>query len=262
MGLAYSTYSNITGSAGIDPGRFVAFIGTSPENLGRAVGGLRREIARIVEEPVEIDELEMAKSYLTGSFVFKFQTNAQIASYLVEAEIFDLGFDFLERYPRLVGEGCPTLNVHAKVMIVDDLLVRVASSNLSNRSMGLDTELDLTLEAMDDARVGVLASGLRCRLLGEHLGVPAERVATAVERTGSLRRAIEELRGGDRTLEPLPPDEPGWLEQAMPANAVLDMLVKQAGGVVKYEEHAIIVKPAGSDPAPAPAKPAAEKTEE
>ena len=50
--------------------------------------------------------------------------------------------------------------------------------------------------------------------------------------------------------------------KGVPANAVLDMLVKQAGGVVKYEEHAIIVKPAGSDPAPAPAKPAAEKTEE
>jgi hypothetical protein len=50
--------------------------------------------------------------------------------------------------------------------------------------------------------------------------------------------------------------------KGVPASAILDMLVKQAGGVVKYEEHAIIVKPAGSDPAPAPAKPAAEKTEE
>jgi zinc protease len=125
MGLAYSTYSNITGSAGIDPGRFVAFIGTSPENLGKAVDGLRREIARIVEEPVEIDELEMAKSYLTGSFVFKFQTNAQIASYLAEAEIFDLGFDFLERYPRLVGE-----------VSIDEVL-RVAREHIDPSAMTL-----------------------------------------------------------------------------------------------------------------------------
>jgi hypothetical protein len=50
--------------------------------------------------------------------------------------------------------------------------------------------------------------------------------------------------------------------KGVPASAILDMLVKQAGGVVKYEEHAIIVKPAGADPGPAPAKPAAEKTEE
>jgi zinc protease len=102
QGLAYSTFANVTGSAGLDPGRFVAYIGTSPANLDRAIEGLRAEIERIVREPVEADELETAKAYLTGSFVFKFQTNAQIAGYLVDAEIFGLGFNFLERYPRLV----------------------------------------------------------------------------------------------------------------------------------------------------------------
>ena len=52
-------------------------------------------------------------------------------------------------HPRLPGSGdaCPDLNVHAKVMIVDDVLARVGSSNLSNRSMGLDTECDLVLDA-------------------------------------------------------------------------------------------------------------------
>src|SRR4029077_448356 len=38
-------------------------------------------------------------------------------------------------HPRLAPNG-PDLNVHAKVMIVDDALARVGSSNLSNRSMG------------------------------------------------------------------------------------------------------------------------------
>ena len=126
-------------------------------------------------------------------------------------------------FPRLAGEGCPTLNVHAKVMIVDELLVRIASSNLSNRSMGLDTECDLTLDATDDSRVAALASRLRSRLLAEHLGVPTERVARVFARTGSLLRTVEELRGGERTLEPLRPEEPGWLELAMPANALLDL---------------------------------------
>jgi len=67
QGLAYSTYSNITASAGLDPGRFIAFIGTAPENLSRAISGLRKEIARIVEEPVTAAEIDIAKSYLTGS---------------------------------------------------------------------------------------------------------------------------------------------------------------------------------------------------
>lgn len=102
QGLAYSTFSNITSSAGLDPGRFIAYIGTAPDNLGRAITGLRNEISRIVDEPVTAEELEIAKAYLTGSFVFGFQRNAQIAEFLIEAEVYGLGFDFLDRYPELI----------------------------------------------------------------------------------------------------------------------------------------------------------------
>jgi zinc protease len=102
QGLAYTTFSNITASAGIDPGRFIAYIGTSPENLDRATEGLRNEIARIVKEPVSSSEVESAKAYLTGSFVFHFQKNLQIADFLVEAETYGLGFDYLEDYPEII----------------------------------------------------------------------------------------------------------------------------------------------------------------
>jgi zinc protease len=102
QGLAYSTFSNITSSAGLDPGRFIAYIGTAPENLDRAVAGLRGEIARIVEAGVTEEELEIAKSYLTGSFVFRFQKNSQVAEFLIEAEVYDLGFDYLDRFPELI----------------------------------------------------------------------------------------------------------------------------------------------------------------
>jgi zinc protease len=102
QGLAYSTFSNITSSAGLDPGRFIAYIGTAPENRQRAISGLRGEIARIVEEGVSAEELETAQLYLTGSFVFHFQRNSQIAEFLLEAEIYGLGFDYLEKYPELI----------------------------------------------------------------------------------------------------------------------------------------------------------------
>jgi len=102
QGLAYTTFSNITSSAGLDPGRFVAYIGTAPENLDRAIAGLRGEIARIVEEPVSEEELEIAESYLTGSFVFRFQKNSQIADFLIEAEVYGLGFDYLDKFPELI----------------------------------------------------------------------------------------------------------------------------------------------------------------
>lgn len=102
QGLAYSTFSNITSSAGLDPGRFIAYIGTAPENLDRAIAGLRGEIARIVESGVTQEELDVARSYLTGSFVFRFQKNSQVAEFLIEAEIYGLGFDYLERFPELI----------------------------------------------------------------------------------------------------------------------------------------------------------------
>jgi zinc protease len=102
QGLAYTTFSNITSSASLDPGRFIAYIGTAPENLDRAIAGLRREIARIVEEPISKEELEIATSYLTGSFVFRFQKNSQVADFLIEAEVYGLGFDYIERFLELI----------------------------------------------------------------------------------------------------------------------------------------------------------------
>ncbi|MGH9761308.1 MAG: M16 family metallopeptidase, partial [Blastocatellia bacterium] len=103
-GLAYTTFSNITGSARLDPGRFVAYIGTSPQNLDQALVGLKREISRMVHEPVTADELESAKSYLTGNFVFDFQTNSQVAQFALDAETYELGFDYLLRYPELIRD--------------------------------------------------------------------------------------------------------------------------------------------------------------
>jgi phospholipase D1/2 len=63
--------------------------------------------------------------------------------------------------------------VHAKILIVDDDLLRVGSSNLNNRSMGYDTECDLVVEAArqdDPADVQRTIGMLRADLLAEHLG--------------------------------------------------------------------------------------------
>jgi zinc protease len=102
QGLAYTTFSNMTASAGLDAGRFIAYIGTSPNNLEQALNGLRTEIRRMATEPVTTSEIESAKAYLTGNFVFDFQTNAQVADFLIEAELYDLGFDYLKNYPEMI----------------------------------------------------------------------------------------------------------------------------------------------------------------
>ena len=104
MGLAYSTFASITMTAGMDAGRFIAYIGTSPDYMKLAIEGLLNEIRRIVDEPVTPDELKDAQDFLTGSFVFAFESSSQIARFLIHAHVYGLGFDFMEKYPRLIRD--------------------------------------------------------------------------------------------------------------------------------------------------------------
>lgn len=124
-------------------------------------------------------------------------------------------------HPAHAGLGDQCIDLHSKVMIVDDRIARVGSANLANRSMGLDTECDLAIEAAEP-RVARAIAALRERLLGEHLGVAPERVAEALARTGSLVGAIEALRGNARSLEPLPEAPDPELDALVPDAAVLD----------------------------------------
>ncbi len=103
LGLAYTTFASITMTAGLDPGRFVAFVGTSPENMTLATEELMNEVRRIINEPVTEEELQSAKDYLTGSFVFSFESSGQIARFLVHAEVYGLGFDYIEKYPEYIA---------------------------------------------------------------------------------------------------------------------------------------------------------------
>ena len=107
-------------------------------------------------------------------------------------------------YPWISGLGDDCINLHAKVLIVDDELARVGSANLNNRSMGLDTECDLALEACGSGRISASIADLRNRLLAEHLDTDAAAVAAAHERTGSLIRTIDALGSARRGLHPLP----------------------------------------------------------
>ncbi|NNG05043.1 MAG: phospholipase [Inquilinus sp.] len=105
-----------------------------------------------------------------------------------------------------VGDGAKPVMVHAKLTIVDNQFLRIGSSNLNNRSMGLDTECDLAIEARDDSQRKAIAT-LRSRLLAEHLGVGAEAVGSVLEESGSLFHVVDTLSGGGRALQPIEDDE-------------------------------------------------------
>jgi phosphatidylserine/phosphatidylglycerophosphate/cardiolipin synthase-like enzyme/uncharacterized membrane protein YdjX (TVP38/TMEM64 family) len=126
-------------------------------------------------------------------------------------------------HPTAPDLGGDCINVHAKVMVVDDSLARVGSANLSNRSMGLDSECDLILDAALDARAGAAIAGLRNRLLAEHLGTEAAVIAERLLAHDSLIRTIEALRDKPRSLAPLPPPPRSNPADLRPPDNALDL---------------------------------------
>lgn len=130
--------------------------------------------------------------------------------------------------PHVPGLGQQCLNVHSKVMTVDDALLYVGSANLSNRSMVLDTECGIAVEAeaqdspaAADA-VRAAAAQVRHGLLAEHLDVAPETVARHEAGAGTLA-AIEALRRpGQRTLDPLEPTVAPELDAMVSARGLFD----------------------------------------
>lgn len=122
-------------------------------------------------------------------------------------------------YPYIEGLAPEHLSVHSKVMVVDDRLVRLGSSNLSNRSMGLDSECDAAIEAYTP-RVGEAIRNLRARLLSEHLGTDPEALQ-GEPADDSLRTTLERFDGGDRCLVELD-------ENAIRVDPEIEALVSQS----------------------------------
>lgn len=94
-------------------------------------------------------------------------------------------------YPDSPGQPC--FEIHSKLMIVDDEWLRVGSANFANRSMGLDTECDLVIEAGGNPGMRVAIAAARNRLLAEHLGVGLQEVREALTLTRSVGAAVRAL---------------------------------------------------------------------
>ncbi len=103
----------------------------------------------------------------------------------------------------VLGDGETSPYVHSKVMIIDDLLAVIGSANLSNRSMGLDSECTLTVEAEGGTEAEKAVARLRSRLLAEHLGTSTDEVLRATAEQNSMLKAIESLTSSGRRLKDL-----------------------------------------------------------
>ena len=96
--------------------------------------------------------------------------------------------------PSSDGKDVPVF-IHSKLMLIDDRFLTVGSANTNNRSMGLDTELNVSWEA-DDKQDGTIMRALnkvRTGLLSEHTGLSSPYEIQMLSRTAGLVDFLESI---------------------------------------------------------------------
>ena len=122
--------------------------------------------------------------------------------------------------------GAKPIYVHAKLTIVDDEIVRVGSANMNNRSMGLDTEADVFIDARrpanDRPEVRETIRRLRHRLLAEHCGLDIAAIPALLDEYGSMAGMIDALPRSAKRLEAFELRPLNDTEKALADSTLLD----------------------------------------
>ena len=100
QGLAYHAYSELHGSYG--RGAWLMRAGVNPRNLDKALSSIDAEIKRFLADGPTPEEQVDGVSSLLGSLPRQLETNEGAAAVMGEIELYNLGLDYLERYPDIV----------------------------------------------------------------------------------------------------------------------------------------------------------------
>jgi len=96
LGLAYYAYSRL--EAGQGPGTWHITIGVAPEDVELAIEKARKEIQRIISEPLSAEDLADNQSYFSGRLPLRLESSTGLASAIHAMARFDLGLDYLMNY--------------------------------------------------------------------------------------------------------------------------------------------------------------------
>ena len=100
LGLAYYVFSTLEG--GLGPGAWTIHAGVNPANLQRAIDAAISEVERVRREPFTEDELRGGQNYATGVMALRLETTDGVARMLQEIELYQLGLDYVDRYPGII----------------------------------------------------------------------------------------------------------------------------------------------------------------
>jgi zinc protease len=127
-GLAYHASSSLTG--GIGPGPWLFIAGVDPKNLEKVITLMRQEISRFINEPVTSEELVDSQANYIGRLPLSLESNAGVASAMLNLERFSLGLDYYLRYPDLIRAIVPDeiLETAQRYLHPDCLAIATAGS--------------------------------------------------------------------------------------------------------------------------------------
>ncbi|PIQ26267.1 hypothetical protein COW36_15250 [bacterium (Candidatus Blackallbacteria) CG17_big_fil_post_rev_8_21_14_2_50_48_46] len=135
-GLAYSTGSSITGSAGLYPGVFMAWMETRSEGVKPGIRAMFEEIDKLQQAGITQHELDQARTYLSGRLPFRFETNDQRVGFLLQREIYQWPENHLQQHwqhlealtPEAVqSAACRHLHPEAMTLVVAGADARLKS---------------------------------------------------------------------------------------------------------------------------------------
>ena len=124
-GLAYSVYSYL------QPYKRAATFGggvaTKNEAVKESIDVIRSELSRMAADGPTETELANARSFLTGSFALRFDTNSKIASQLLWMLHEDMGIDYASRRNDLIDAVTmdDVKRAAKRILRVDDLFITV-----------------------------------------------------------------------------------------------------------------------------------------
>lgn len=105
-------------------------------------------------------------------------------------------------YPEIDGLNNSSIKVHSKLLVVDNEFLTIGSANINNRSFGLDSECNISLEGNGDHTIQQAIVDLRDDLLSEHLGLSVASLRQRRETAPSWIALIDSMRTNKRRLEP------------------------------------------------------------
>ncbi|WP_176736423.1 phospholipase D-like domain-containing protein [Oligoflexus tunisiensis] len=145
------------------------------------------------------------------------------------------------------------ITVHSKLMVVDDEFLTLGSANLNNRSMGLDTECNVTIDARGRPELQKAIRQTVAYIVAHYANHKADYAFRKMEKAGSLLPLIHSLRMispykhlADFKIQALPEECLPWLDAElldMDRPSTLEVALDRWGRMLETVQHHLKIPP-------------------